>query len=59
MSTSLILRGLIIPVFYIGVGFFGTVFYDKYKNDAQETINKKEEFNNINKFNNLDDDTKE
>lgn len=59
MSTNLILRGFIVPIFYIGAGFLGAIFYDKYKNDTQETISKKEEFNNINNFNNLDDNTKE
>jgi len=57
MSANLILRGVIIPVVYMGIGFVSAVFYDKYKNESQNDLaieNRKENINNINKFNDID-----
>ena len=59
MSANLILRGVIIPVVYMGIGFASAIFYDKYKNDTQndlaiENINNINKFNKFNKFNDID-----
>ena len=57
MSANLILRGVIIPVVYMGIGFVSAVFYDKYKNYTKNDLdieNRKENINNINKFNDID-----
>ncbi len=51
MSTNLILRGIIIPIIYVGIGFASAIFYDKYKNELP--VNDK--IININKFEDINE----